>query len=302
MDEFLSHRLGLIPLRSTKNPGNGGSVKEDFLYQYECVCEDVCEKCSATFYICERAVDGSIERDLETQEPRAFVCLDKQCVVSTMDLLPEEQYVEAEQKNRQVVKPQHFVSQEEAEDCNMEQGIRIAKLQKNQEILLKAVAKKGIGKEHAKWSPVSAVGMVQETEMRVNAAKVAELSGAQRDELMSLCTFGETCVFDLDVYNETGRFEVKDHRGDFLDVSQLDECCEVAAGYKNKLGDGEDDPIFTVVLIPERFQFTVETTGSLAPETIVEDALAVLSDKLKQLQDGREESDKGGAGADQAFA
>jgi len=37
-------------------------------------------------------------------------------------------------------------------------GPIITKLGKNQELKMKCIAKKGIGKEHAKWSPVTAVG------------------------------------------------------------------------------------------------------------------------------------------------
>ncbi len=40
-DEFLAHRLGLIPLRVEEGV--------NFEYNYDCVCDDHCDKCSVEF-------------------------------------------------------------------------------------------------------------------------------------------------------------------------------------------------------------------------------------------------------------
>jgi len=45
-----------------------------------------------------------------------------------------------------------------SEDVNIRSGPVIAKLAKDQGLKVKCIARKGIGKTHAKWSPVSAVG------------------------------------------------------------------------------------------------------------------------------------------------
>lgn len=43
-------------------------------------------------------------------------------------------------------------------DLNIMKGILIVKLHKGERIKLSAIARKGTGREHAKWSPVSAIG------------------------------------------------------------------------------------------------------------------------------------------------
>eukprot|EP01126_Amoeba_proteus_P058357 TRINITY_DN7521_c0_g2_i1.p1 TRINITY_DN7521_c0_g2~~TRINITY_DN7521_c0_g2_i1.p1 ORF type:complete len:183 (-),score=29.82 TRINITY_DN7521_c0_g2_i1:957-1505(-) len=116
-DEFLAHRLGLIPLISTN--------VSQYKYPAECDCQNVrCERCSVEFRL-----------NVVATKPEATLVTSQDLIVvgdlSVKPIYPEERLDPG--------------------------GILIAKLQKNQELRLRAIAKKGVGKEHAKWSPACAV-------------------------------------------------------------------------------------------------------------------------------------------------
>ena len=119
-DEFIAHRLGLIPLESR-------DCEPDMLYQRECDCGGDCERCAVILELackCER--EGTMmvfARDLVIVEARA------------------NEYV-----GRPVIR-----------DPNGN-GPLIAKLRRGQELRVRCTAIKGIAKEHAKWAPTAAVG------------------------------------------------------------------------------------------------------------------------------------------------
>ena len=120
-DEFIAHRLGLIPLNSRQI--------EDVLYTRDCDCDQYCENCSVTIMMnvkCSKDNEDVVKvyaRDLVVAEPR----------------------------------PNEWVGNPVITD-DAGQGPVICKLRKGQEVKMKCIAKKGIAKEHAKWAPVSAVG------------------------------------------------------------------------------------------------------------------------------------------------
>ena len=110
-DEFIAHRLGLIPLISNDI--------SDFVFHRDCICSEYCEKCSVQFF------------------------LKVKCTESSMDVTTD--HIKQVNKDSSVV-PVIFKD---------EDPIVIAKLKRNQELDIHMIAKKGIGKEHSKWSPVS---------------------------------------------------------------------------------------------------------------------------------------------------
>ena len=118
-DEFIAHRLGLIPL-------NSKSI-EDVLYTRDCDCDQYCEHCSVTLSLKAKCTGEEImrvyARDLVVGEPRPNEWVGKPVITDREGL-----------------------------------GVVVCKLRRGQEIDFKCVAKKGIAKEHAKWAPTSAVG------------------------------------------------------------------------------------------------------------------------------------------------
>lgn len=118
-DEFLAHRLGLVPLVS-KNI-------DDVAYSRDCDCEQYCELCSVTLTLHARCTGDDImkvyARDLVVDPARANQWVGNP-VITDVDRL----------------------------------GTVICKLRKGQELRMKCIAKKGIAKEHVKWAPTAAVG------------------------------------------------------------------------------------------------------------------------------------------------
>ena len=123
-DEFIAHRLGLIPL-------NSRDVSKDLVYSRDCDnCDSNCELCSVTLTLHAKAG--------EFYEGTMMVFA-RDLVVTTA--------------NRRSL----YLGTPVIRDPNGN-GPLIAKLRKNQEIELTCIAKMGIAKEHAKWAPTAAVG------------------------------------------------------------------------------------------------------------------------------------------------
>lgn len=119
-DEFIAHRLGLIPLNSM-------NVAKDLQYTRDCTnCDDHCGQCSVTLR------------------------LHVKCTGS------ENLHVFA--KDLMIIDPRDDgIGQPVLRDA-AHNGPLIAKLRKGQELKLTCIAKKGIAKEHAKWAPSAAIG------------------------------------------------------------------------------------------------------------------------------------------------
>ncbi|KIW44098.1 uncharacterized protein PV06_05135 [Exophiala oligosperma] len=125
-DEYLAHRLGLIPLYSK----GVSSMK----YTRDCDCDDHCEYCSV-----------ELRLHVKCTRPGTMMVYARDLTVIFGPTGVAPPLVQA------------GVGSPVIRDANGT-GPLIAKLRQGQEIDLKCIAKKGIAKEHAKWAPTSAMG------------------------------------------------------------------------------------------------------------------------------------------------
>jgi DNA-directed RNA polymerase II subunit RPB3 len=118
-DEFIAHRLGLVPLDSHD--------VESLLYSRDCDCESHCENCSIKISL------------------HAKCTSDDNMTVYARDLVVDHNRPNQRLGNPVINDPDGL-------------GPILVKLRKGQEIKLNCIAKKGIAKEHSKWAPTAAIG------------------------------------------------------------------------------------------------------------------------------------------------
>lgn len=239
-DEFIAHRLGMIPLLST-------SV-DNFEYTRNCNCTDQCPKCSVLLELNVRCTDD---------RPRD---------VTSKDLMST---------NPDIIPIDHVSSMGDGEGDGQQEssGILIVKLRKNQEIKLKAIAKKGMGKEHAKWSPVAVATYQFVPDIRINQDRMDQLTDEEKIE------WGNSCPTKVYKFNElTRKVEIENPTG----CTYCEECKikaeEMACPDLVSIRQKQDTN-------GQEFIFTVESTGAIPPEQIICMAFEVLKNKLSRLLD-----------------
>lgn len=177
--------------------------------------------------------------------------------VTSRDICPKNQNI--------TVVPVKFVHSKTGE---AEDPITIMKLGKFQQLNFRLLARKGIGRQHAKWSPVSTCIMYRDAIVQLDEDKVnRQLTVDQRKEFVQSCP---RKVFNFNQIKQAVEIESVDK------CNLCNECYKYAEskGQLKALNIGEED---------HKFNFIVESTGALQPADIVKRAFGILRTKINSL-------------------
>lgn len=233
-DEFIAHRLGLIPLTSDRAMSMRFSRDCD-----ACDGDGQCEFCSVEFHL------------------RARCHSDQTLDVTSKELLSSDH----------TVVPVDF-SDASGYEASEQRGIIIVKLRRGQELRLRAIARKGIGKDHAKWSPAATVTFMYEPDIRINEEMMETLS---LEERRAWVDSSPTKVFELDP--DTGKVVVVDPEAYTYD----DEVIKKAEAM-GKPG------LVDITAKEDSFIFTVESTGAIKASQLLLNAIEILKQKLDAVR------------------
>eukprot|EP01083_Nonionella_stella_P092252 258189_1 len=164
-DEFIAHRLGMIPLKSDN--------VDRFVYSRECSCVDGCADCSVKFQLkvqCSGESQNVYSSDIHN--------------ISSND------------------EPGYHVTPVDFRDVGLDRDqskVLLVKLGKRQELDFDIVARKGFAKEHAKWSPVSVATYQCDPEINLDSLQMDQLSDEQKQKFVASCP---TKVYSYDDHSK----------------------------------------------------------------------------------------------------
>lgn len=137
--------------------------------------------------------------------------------------------------------------------------IPIVKLAKEQRLRLEAYARLGIGKKHAKWQPVSMC-----THKFLPDVKISDKNCDSCGKCVEICPRKVLAKTD-------NKIKVQN----LMACTLCQDCVEVCA---------HDPPAIKVGWDENAFIFSVESTGALPPEMIIEEAVKVLDKQLSEFE------------------
>ena len=174
--------------------------------------------------------------------------------------------------NNEYVTPAHFLNQDE-QDESQDEGIAIVKMGPGQRLKLKAIARMGIAKEHAKWCPVAVATYRFLPIIRIHDEQVATLTMEQKAEIVECCP---DKILEIDA--SSGNIVAAQNADEMATFTEDLKFTQAAMKKKR-----EDPDFVTVTQSDNEFLFSVESTGAMDAEEILISSLRVLKDRLNYL-------------------
>jgi len=237
-DEFLAHRMGLLPLASHyvgDIPPDMG-IGRGFNKYSDCNCFDGCAYCTVEF-----------ELDVVNEE-------DKIMTVTHFDMKETRKYQREDWGEEKEVRCLPFKDSLLTEEENAkENGVIIAKMKKDQHLRMICQARKGIPKFHAKWMPVATALYNFQPRIDLDHDVVNALTLDEKIEFVESCP---RKVFGLDIEDKV---EVKS----LMDCIFCDECVAKAKVF------GKKDMV-KIHMDASKFYFTVEAVTPHGPRSAID--------------------------------
>eukprot|EP00741_Cyanophora_paradoxa_P015075 tig00020848_g14546.t1 len=231
-DEILAHRLGLIPIMA--DPRKFEMKGEE---------DDATEKNTIVFRLqakCTRKPGQPVGGKDDDEN-----LIQSKVLSKDLEWIPHGQQAEAYASNP--IKPIH-------------DDILIAKLRPGQEIEVECHCVKGIGKTHAKWSPVATATYRLMPEIDL----IDSFDGEEADQLVATCPMK---VFDIEDLAGGKKAVVRRPRNCTL----CRECIRSPDWQKR----------IKLKRLKSHFIFTIESTGALAPHVLFQEAIKILIEKCE---------------------
>ncbi len=148
--------------------------------------------------------------------------------------------------------------------------IILARLAKGQELLLECTAQKGMGKEHAKWSPVGTAWY----RLLPHITLKEEIYDEEAERLKSCCPKD---VFDIeDLSSQMKASTGRSKRAVVKNPRDCTTCRECIEHFPQKVN---------LQKVKDHFIFRVESIGQIPPEDLFQRALTQLAEKCKMAAD-----------------